>query len=37
MLVTKVTKTMNVDIWNFWHYTFTSNVIEYGQIFGKRY
>ena len=23
LLVTKVTKTMNVDIWNFWHYTFT--------------
>lgn len=25
LLVTKVTKTMNVDIWNFWHYTFTSS------------
>ncbi|MCP8588080.1 PTS galactitol transporter subunit IIC, partial [Acinetobacter baumannii] len=24
LLVTKVTKTMNVDIWNFWHYTFTA-------------
>ncbi|AIQ56517.1 PTS galactitol transporter subunit IIC [Paenibacillus borealis] len=23
MLVTKTTKTMNVDIWNFWHFTFT--------------
>ncbi|KGP72385.1 PTS galactitol transporter subunit IIC [Pontibacillus yanchengensis] len=22
MLVTKTTKTMNVDIWNFWHYSF---------------
>ncbi|WP_305087730.1 PTS transporter subunit IIC, partial [Staphylococcus aureus] len=24
LIVTKVTKTMNVDIWNFWHYTFTA-------------
>ncbi|HAR7410985.1 TPA: PTS galactitol transporter subunit IIC [Staphylococcus aureus] len=27
LLVTKVTKTMNVDIWNFWHYTFTAAII----------
>lgn len=23
MLLTKTTKTMNIDIWNFWHFTFT--------------
>ncbi|HIH7695754.1 TPA: PTS transporter subunit IIC [Staphylococcus aureus] len=28
LLVTKVTKTMNVDIWNFWHYTFTAAMVE---------
>ncbi|WP_027955534.1 galactitol-specific PTS transporter subunit IIC [Halobacillus kuroshimensis] len=27
MLVTKTTKTMNVDIWNFWHYTFMAALI----------
>ncbi|MBB6449937.1 PTS system galactitol-specific IIC component [Geomicrobium halophilum] len=27
MLVTKTTKTMNVDIWNFWHYTFTAAIV----------
>ncbi|MFB5661261.1 galactitol-specific PTS transporter subunit IIC [Alteribacillus sp. HJP-4] len=27
MLVTKTTKTMNVDIWNFWHYTFIAAMI----------
>ncbi|SFE11829.1 PTS system IIC component, Gat family [Lentibacillus persicus] len=27
MLVTKTTKTMNVDIWNFWHYTFMAAVV----------
>lgn len=27
MLMTKTTKTMNVDIWNFWHYTFTAAMV----------
>ncbi|WP_085524367.1 galactitol-specific PTS transporter subunit IIC [Tuberibacillus sp. Marseille-P3662] len=27
MLMTKMTKTMNVDIWNFWHYTFMAAMI----------
>ncbi|TSB47583.1 PTS galactitol transporter subunit IIC [Alkalicoccobacillus porphyridii] len=27
MLVTKTTKTMNVDIWNFWHYTFIGAIV----------
>lgn len=27
MLVTKTTKVMNVDIWNYWHYTFMAAVI----------
>lgn len=27
MLLTKTTKTMNVDVWNFWHYTFTAALI----------
>ncbi|MFP7171416.1 PTS galactitol transporter subunit IIC [Terribacillus sp. FSL K6-0262] len=27
MLVTKTTKTMNVDIWNYWHYTFMAAVV----------
>ncbi|GEN57434.1 PTS galactitol transporter subunit IIC [Halolactibacillus alkaliphilus] len=27
MLVTKTTKCMNVDIWNYWHYTFTAAMI----------
>ena len=27
MLVTKTTKTMNVDIWNFWHYTFCGAMV----------
>ncbi|HDJ7306041.1 TPA: PTS galactitol transporter subunit IIC [Staphylococcus aureus] len=27
LLVTKVTKTMNVDIWNFWRYTFTAAMV----------
>lgn len=28
MLVTKTTKTMNVDIWNFWHFTFTGAMVH---------
>ncbi|WP_163527157.1 galactitol-specific PTS transporter subunit IIC [Halobacillus ihumii] len=27
MLVTKTTKTMNVDIWNYWHYTFMAALV----------
>ena len=27
MLLTKTTKTMNVDIWNFWHYTFMAALV----------
>ncbi|MBU8880647.1 PTS galactitol transporter subunit IIC [Bacillus sp. FJAT-29790] len=27
MLATKTTKTMNVDIWNFWHYTFMGALV----------
>ena len=27
MLMTKTTKTMNVDIWNFWHYTFMAAMV----------
>jgi galactitol PTS system EIIC component len=27
MLITKTTKTMNVDIWNFWHYTFMGAIV----------
>ncbi|SDC68575.1 PTS system IIC component, Gat family [Melghirimyces thermohalophilus] len=27
MLATKTTKTMNVDIWNFWHYTFMAAMV----------
>ncbi|MDY0404632.1 PTS galactitol transporter subunit IIC [Virgibacillus sp. 179-BFC.A HS] len=27
MLLTKTTKTMNVDIWNFWHYTFAGAMV----------
>lgn len=27
MLVTKTTKTMNVDIWNFWHYAFMAAMV----------
>jgi len=27
MLITKTTKCMNVDIWNYWHYTFTAAMI----------
>jgi galactitol PTS system EIIC component len=27
MLITKTTKTMNVDIWNYWHYTFMAAVV----------
>lgn len=27
MLVTNTTKTMNVDIWNFWHFTFTGAIV----------
>ncbi|WP_214780582.1 PTS galactitol transporter subunit IIC [Exiguobacterium sp. s22] len=27
MLITKTTKTMNVDIWNFWHFTFTGAMV----------
>lgn len=27
MLLTKTTKTMNVDIWNFWHYTFMAAMV----------
>lgn len=27
MLLTKTTKTMNVDVWNFWHYTFMAAMV----------
>ncbi|WP_044747641.1 PTS galactitol transporter subunit IIC [Bacillus alveayuensis] len=27
MLITKTTKTMNVDIWNFWHFTFKGAIV----------
>lgn len=27
MLVTKLTKTVNIDIWNYWHYAFTGAVV----------
>lgn len=27
MLITKLTKTVNVDIWNYWHYAFTGSII----------
>lgn len=27
MLLTKLTKTLNVDIWNFWHYAFTGSLV----------
>ncbi|WP_018924607.1 galactitol-specific PTS transporter subunit IIC [Salsuginibacillus kocurii] len=27
MLLTKTTKTMNVDIWNYWHYAFTAAMV----------
>ncbi|MDE3838748.1 PTS galactitol transporter subunit IIC [Bacillus methanolicus] len=27
MLITKTTKTMNVDIWNFWHFTFMGAIV----------
>ncbi|MBI9046474.1 MAG: PTS galactitol transporter subunit IIC [Anaerolineaceae bacterium] len=27
MLVTRATKTLNVDIWNFWHFAFTGSLI----------
>jgi len=27
MLVTKLTKTINIDIWNFWHYAFTGAMV----------
>lgn len=27
LLVTKVTKTINIDIWNFWHLAFTGSVV----------
>ena len=27
LIVTKITKTINIDIWNFWHYAFTGSVI----------
>ncbi|MGE6717569.1 galactitol-specific PTS transporter subunit IIC [Peribacillus frigoritolerans] len=27
MLLTKTTKTMNVDIWNYWHYTFMAALV----------
>ncbi|AIE59923.1 PTS galactitol transporter subunit IIC [Bacillus methanolicus] len=27
MLLTKTTKTMNVDIWNFWHFTFMGAIV----------
>jgi PTS system galactitol-specific IIC component len=27
MLVTRLTKTLNVDIWNFWHYAFTGSLV----------
>lgn len=27
IIVTKVTKTTNIDIWNFWHFAFTGSVV----------
>jgi PTS system galactitol-specific IIC component len=27
LLVTKVTKTLNVDVWNFWHYAFAGSLV----------
>ena len=27
MLLTRLTKTLNVDIWNFWHYAFTGSLV----------
>jgi PTS system galactitol-specific IIC component len=27
MLVTRLTKTLNVDIWNFWHFAFTGSLV----------
>lgn len=27
MLVTRLTRTLNVDIWNFWHYAFTGSLV----------
>ncbi|MEA5050290.1 MAG: PTS transporter subunit IIC [Oscillospiraceae bacterium] len=27
LIVTKVTKTINIDIWNFWHFAFTGSVV----------
>ncbi|PTM58463.1 PTS galactitol transporter subunit IIC [Desmospora activa] len=29
MLLTKTTKTMNVDIWNFWHYAFIGAIVYF--------
>ncbi|OYD06824.1 PTS galactitol transporter subunit IIC [Paludifilum halophilum] len=29
MLLTKTTKTMNVDIWNFWHFTFIGSIVYF--------
>jgi PTS system galactitol-specific IIC component len=28
LLVTKLTKTVNVDIWNYWHYAFTGTLVS---------
>lgn len=28
MLVTRLTKTMNVDIYNYWHYAITGTVVQ---------
>ena len=27
MIVTRTTKTINIDIWNFWHFAFTGSVV----------
>lgn len=28
MLVTKTTKTVNIDIWNYWHFAFTGSIVS---------
>ncbi|MCT4593915.1 MAG: PTS galactitol transporter subunit IIC [Anaeromicrobium sp.] len=29
MIVTKTTQTVNIDVWNFWHYAFTGAVVSF--------
>lgn len=29
MLVTKTTQTVNIDVWNFWHYAFSGSVVSF--------